>query len=98
MSNLHELKTWPSYFQAILDGDKTFEVRRDDRGFHAGDTLRLREWEPKDKRYTGRTVDVRVTYLLEGGEALTPGFCVMGIESASYDELEYGYTCQAGGA
>lgn len=41
----HVLKTAPPYFEAVLTGDKTFEVRRDDRGFQRGDTLRLREYD-----------------------------------------------------
>ena len=32
----HELKTLPKYFDAIVVGEKTFEVRRDDRGFQKG--------------------------------------------------------------
>ena len=42
----HELKTWPEYFAPTAAGVKTFEVRRDDRGFRVGDRLRLREFEP----------------------------------------------------
>ena len=29
----HKLKTWPSYFQRVWTGEKTFEVRLDDRGY-----------------------------------------------------------------
>ena len=29
----HELKILPMYFQAVWDGDKTFEVRKNDRGY-----------------------------------------------------------------
>ena len=28
----HNLKTWPPFFEAVLEGRKTFELRRDDRG------------------------------------------------------------------
>ena len=37
----HYLKTKEPYFLAIRDGEKNFEVRRDDRGFQRGDTVVL---------------------------------------------------------
>lgn len=40
----HELKTWRGPFDAILDGRKRFEVRRDERIYAVGDDVRLREW------------------------------------------------------
>lgn len=42
----HELKIWPQYFCRVKDGSKTFEVRRNDRGFQPGDTVLLREYDP----------------------------------------------------
>lgn len=60
----HELKTWPDYFNHLVDGTKTFEYRRNDRGFKVGDVLYLREWEPLFERYTGRELRRPVTYLL----------------------------------
>ena len=39
MSTTHDLKTWPEFFDAILDGRKTFEVRDTrDRDFAVGKT------------------------------------------------------------
>lgn len=76
----HELKCWPEFFAAIVDGRKTFEYRRNDRGFAVGDTLRLMEFEDGGG-YTGREVCRRVTYMLEGIAVpwLPPGCCVMSI-------------------
>ena len=42
----HELKIWPQYYQAVASGKKTFEVRENDRGFQAGDTVTLLEYDP----------------------------------------------------
>ncbi len=42
----HILKCWPGFFDAVDSGDKTFEVRLDDRGFKVGDRLTLRRWQP----------------------------------------------------
>lgn len=41
----HVLKVKPPYFDALLDRSKTFEVRKNDRGFQTGDTLLLWEYE-----------------------------------------------------
>lgn len=70
----HELKTWPKFFQAILDGRKTFEARRNDRGFQEFDRLCLREYDPETEAYTGRELSALVTYVMRG-----PAF---GVEAA----------------
>ena len=41
----HKLKIEPSYYEAVLDGDKTFEIRYNDRGYQKGDTIILGVWE-----------------------------------------------------
>ena len=68
MPDTHDLKTLPEFFQQVLDGTKTAEVRVNDRDFKVGDVLNLREWdstlidcEPsgyglKHAGYTGRTI------------------------------------------
>jgi hypothetical protein len=76
----HELKTWPDFFKAIWDNEKHFELRKDDRGYQAGDTLLLREWS-KRSGYSGRALRVGVPYLL-GGQwpGLQDGYVIMSIE------------------
>lgn len=78
----HELKTHPEPFAAIISGSKRYEIRSTcDRSFLVGDTLRLREFDPTNERYTGFFLDVRVTHLTRGGEwGLPITLCVMGIE------------------
>jgi hypothetical protein len=74
----HHLKCWVSYFGAVLDGSKPFEVRRDDRGFEVGDELLLREYHRVTDTYTGRELLVVVTYKFAKGP-LRVGWCVLGI-------------------
>ena len=47
---IHFLKQWPQYFEQVRLKRKTFEIRKDDRGFMLGDQLCLEEWVPKEER------------------------------------------------
>lgn len=80
--SVHCLKVVPPYFDALLDGSKTFEVRRNDRGFQRGDTLILREWEPTVLRWTGRELSRRVAFVYSGDPrfgGIEPGFVVLAL-------------------
>jgi hypothetical protein len=79
----HELKCWPTSFQGIKRGDKTFEVRLDDRGYAVGDTLNLNEWDPVNKVYSGDKLSREVVWLLRADESeffgIKYGYVVMSI-------------------
>jgi Domain of unknown function (DUF3850) len=87
----HVLKCWPPYWADVASGRKSFELRRDDRGFNEGDVLILREFDPfggyagDDGEYTGRTCERRVSYVLCGPAAiafgLVEGYVVLGLAS-----------------
>jgi hypothetical protein len=87
----HILKVWPEYFDAILRGDKNFEIRKDDRGFREQDVLLLREYSPGSDEYTGREITARVTYCIRGNEpmghafGLRTGFVAMALAVPSED-------------
>lgn len=78
---VHDLKTWPKLFAEVLEGRKTFELRRDDRGFKVGDTLNLQEWDPATGAFTGRSTRRRVTSLVRDVPefGLKPGFVIMSL-------------------
>ena len=59
----HTKKVWPEYFQKILDGEKTYELRLADWECREGDILILKEWNPKTKEYTGREIEKEVSYV-----------------------------------
>ena len=76
----HELKTWPEYFEKILNNEKNFEVRANDRNFKQGDILRLNEYDPEQGDYTGRCILRKVCFVLYGGKFdIKSGYCVMSI-------------------
>lgn len=88
----HELKTDSQVFKAVVDGLKTFEIRKDDRGFEVGDHLYLGETEHTGEEmskgapllYTGYWKEVVVTYILRGPVyGLAEGWVIMGIKNVS---------------
>jgi hypothetical protein len=86
----HELKTWQSYFHAINDGSKLFEIRRDDRDYRVDDFLLLRETEYGSGNYTGRECTRRITYILrrEDDLGLKDGFAILSLEDSQVSHLK----------
>lgn len=75
----HELKIYPKYFDAIINGEKMFEIRKNDRGFCVGDTILLREWD--NIKYSGHELKVVITYILDDKFiGLSPGYVALGIK------------------
>ena len=70
----HELKTDSEVFQAVRSGEKTYEIRFNDRDYQRHDFLRLCETERTGEEmregaqliYTGDEIDVKVTHILRG--------------------------------
>ncbi len=58
-----EKKILPEYFDAVVSGDKKYELRLQDFDISVGDELLLREWNMRNKEYTGRKVIKKVTYV-----------------------------------
>lgn len=56
-------KIWPKYFEAVVTGKKKYELRLNDFKIKAGDTLWLREWDPRTKKYTGRKIKKQAAYV-----------------------------------
>ena len=75
----HELKILPEYYNLVASREKTFEIRKNDRDYHAGDTLILKEWD--GEKYTGRLVTRYVNYIMYGGQyGLEDGYCIMNLK------------------
>ena len=58
-----EKKIWPEYFQKIVDGKKTYELRLNNFDVNEGDAILLKEWDPETKNYTGRELEKTVGYV-----------------------------------
>lgn len=61
----HHKKTWPDYFQMLKDGKKKFDVRLADLEVQEGDNIIFDEWDPALKDFTGRKLDMNVTFVLK---------------------------------
>jgi len=85
---IHELKSWPKFFEKIIIGEKTHELRRsNDRVFSVGDQILLKEFDPRSETYTDREAFVKITYITDvdspcaySQEALKSNFCILSIK------------------
>lgn len=77
----HTLKCWPEPFEAMKDGRKPFEIRRNDRDYKVGDILLLQEWRPADEKFTGRELIREVVFILDNPRfGIKKGFVVMAVK------------------
>jgi len=75
----HTLKIWPEWFDLLIHRRKEFELRKDDRYFKEGDIIRLCEYLPDSKKYTGCVALARITFITKNAPGLMPGYVAMGI-------------------
>lgn len=61
---VHQLKIEKEFFEDIIDGNKTFELRVNDRDFRVGDILGLNVIDENGKE-TGCCTLAEVTYILD---------------------------------
>lgn len=75
--NHHYLKTETEYYQAVEQGLKRFELRKNDRDFQVYDMIYLEETVKGE--YTGRKLQpLQIRYILHGGKyGLEDGYCIV---------------------
>lgn len=77
----HVLKTWPRFYKAMETGEKTAELRFDDRGFNVGDHLNLVEYDPETGQLTGAGHYQEVTHIFRGGGfGLLDGYALLSLK------------------
>ncbi len=79
MPNLHEKKIFSRFYSPILEGKKTFEIRKEDDCFYSvGDFIKLNECD--DGVFSGRSLVVEIIYKLDiGPDADGFNVCIMSI-------------------
>jgi ASC-1-like (ASCH) protein len=83
------LITWPPYFERVVQGRKTVEIRTEqDRTFAEGDRLVLEEWDPQTRQFTGRDVIVEVTDVRRDSPWVPAGYAALSIrlEAPDHDQ------------
>lgn len=88
MPTRHEVKCWPEFYSAIKSGEKTFDLRNDDRKYAVGDTLVLKEFDDRLGKFTNEKIERIITYKLAGigSGGITPlhgllrGFCILALK------------------
>jgi hypothetical protein len=86
---VHEVKSWTLFFEDILKGVRTSDIRyTGDRRYMVGDILLLKEWDPVKSVYTGRIAQAEITYIQQNKsnpcaisrEALADDYAVLSIK------------------
>lgn len=88
-----EKQAWPQYFEEILQGNKTYDLRLNDFECKVGDTLLLKEWDPTTQKYTGREIKKEITYIGETNkfrfwskaDADNYGYKIMSLENSNQE-------------
>lgn len=80
---VHQLRLAGSYYDLVASKTKSFELRKNDRGYRVGDHLELMEF--RDGRNTGRMIKAETTYILEDYTGLEDGYCIMAIAVTAAD-------------
>lgn len=85
----HELKINECYFNHILEGKKTCEIRFNDRDYQVGDIIRFKylwkyEERPSEAQFDGdcylSDVNFIITHVLHFPEGLKEGFVALSIK------------------
>ena len=85
----HIIKSWSMFFTDIISGERTSDIRLNDRRYAVGDRMILEEFNPVTNTYTGRVHAVRITYMQQNKsnpcaisrDALKDGYVVLSIKS-----------------
>lgn len=79
MSKHHNLKLQEEFWDAVMSGDKCFEVRNNDRGFQKGDTVAFVKCANNGIVLPHNQNLFEITYILSGW-GIKDGYVVFGIK------------------
>ena len=96
---IHELKIKEEYYKAIIDGEKTFELRKNDRDYQVGDLIQFNDklftpkyyFEGATEKYYPLPCETlfKITYVLKDVPeyGLDKDYCILGIKQVEIKEM-----------
>ena len=84
----HHIKIQKQFADAVMSGEKTFEIRINDRGYQKGDLIRFQvvdEWYPNTSHPLNDKV-FEITYVLSGW-GLCEGYVAFAIKEKTDAEI-----------
>ena len=78
----HQLKIKQCFLMRVLDGSKTFEIRKNDRDFQVGDTIKFLPLECEHNNVYEKEKplpEFKIDYVLSGFEGLADGYVGLSI-------------------
>ena len=83
----HEIKIQKEYAQAVYLGEKTFEVRNNDRGYQKGDLIvfKVMDGGLRDSTHPLNDMTFQITYVLGSFVGLAPNYVAFAIRDVTED-------------
>ncbi len=74
------LKILPEYYKEVLIGNKTFEIRKNDRDFKVGDTIILMQYDG-EKYMDSEIIEAKISYVTDFMQK--DNYVVLGLKNTS---------------
>lgn len=83
----HKIKIDKAYADAVLSGEKTFEVRNNDRGYQKGDLISFKVMDGalRDTTHELNNMTFEITYVLGSFVGLAPNYVAFAIRDVTED-------------
>ena len=83
----HEIKIQKEYAQAVYLGEKTFEVRNNDRGYQKGDLVvfKVMDGQYRDLTHELNKMTFEITYVLGSFVGFAPNYVAFAIRDVTED-------------
>lgn len=79
MMKVHEIKLNIEFCDSVLNGEKTFEIRNNDRGYQKGDHVRFIPWDSCSTGHPITKKEYEITYVINGW-GLQDGYVVFSLK------------------